>query len=191
MKSTGHDYQGRSVAPGSLSVWVHHLRGPLALHASFRPRGCAAAIGHAAATAGAGSQLAAVYAELARVGRTVVGGNGKTVSLGGYLTGGGHSVLAPRHGLAADQVYEVEVVTPAGDVVVANECQNQDLFWAMRGVSSAAAPAPFRFFFLLLLLFSSFLLLHSFRYHDLSGFSRLSARFFSFLRSNIEGVLSG
>jgi hypothetical protein len=30
-------------------------------------------------------------------------------------------------------VMEIELVTAAGDIVIANECQNQDYFWAMRG----------------------------------------------------------
>jgi FAD/FMN-containing dehydrogenase len=68
-------------------------------------------------------------------GEVVVGGGAGTVGIGGYLTGGGHSILSPRYGLAADQVYEMEVVTPDGELVVANECQNEDLFWALRGVS--------------------------------------------------------
>lgn len=65
----------------------------------------------------------------------MVGGTSKSVSVGGYLTGGGHSILSPRYGLGADNVLELEVVTPMGDILTANECQNEDLFWAMRGVS--------------------------------------------------------
>lgn len=64
---------------------------------------------------------------------TIVSGGSGTVGLGGYLTGGGHSALSSTYGLASDQVLEMEVVTPNGDIVIANECQNQDLFWAMRG----------------------------------------------------------
>jgi hypothetical protein len=30
-------------------------------------------------------------------------------------------------------VQEIELVTPMGDIITANECQNQDYFWAMRG----------------------------------------------------------
>lgn len=110
-------------------------------HASFQPQGCSFAINHTAVTASPGAQMWSVYEELDKINQTAVGGNGATVSLGGYLTGGGHSVLAPHYGLGADQVYEMEVVTPMGDVVVANECQNQDLFWALRGVS--LMPPPF------------------------------------------------
>ncbi|RKP04460.1 hypothetical protein THASP1DRAFT_21097, partial [Thamnocephalis sphaerospora] len=56
-----------------------------------------------------------------------------TVSTGGYITGGGHSILSAKFGLAADQVVEMEVVTPKGELLILNECQNTDLFWAMRG----------------------------------------------------------
>jgi hypothetical protein len=37
--------------------------------------------------------------------------------------------------MGADQVLEMEIVTPRGEILTINECQNQDLFWAMRGVS--------------------------------------------------------
>ena len=63
-----------------------------------------------------------------------MGGNSATVGVGGYLTGGGHSALSATYGLAADQVLEMEMVTPGGDILTLNECQNEDLFWAMRGV---------------------------------------------------------
>jgi FAD/FMN-containing dehydrogenase len=66
---------------------------------------------------------------------TIVAGGSTTVGIGGYLTGGGHSALSATFGMAADQVLEMEIVTPGGDILTLNECQNQDLFWAMRGVS--------------------------------------------------------
>jgi FAD/FMN-containing dehydrogenase len=66
---------------------------------------------------------------------TIVSGGAGTVGVGGYLTGGGHGALSSTYGLGADQVYEIEMVTPGGDIVTVNECQNTDLFWAMRGVS--------------------------------------------------------
>jgi FAD/FMN-containing dehydrogenase len=50
------------------------------------------------------------------------------------LTGGGHSPLSAKFGLAVDQVLEMEVVLASGDIVTANEAVNADLFWAMRGV---------------------------------------------------------
>jgi FAD/FMN-containing dehydrogenase len=80
-------------------------------------------------------QMWDLYNALDPLNRTIVGGGGKTVSVGGYLTGGGHSLLSSWYGLAADQVLEMEVVTPNGEIVIANECRNKDMFWAMRGVS--------------------------------------------------------
>ncbi|KAK7914628.1 hypothetical protein PG985_012331 [Apiospora marii] len=133
IKSSGHDFQGRSTAPGALSIWVHHMQAISPRAAPFRPQTCSFAIDEDTVTVGGGAQMGAVYEELAKINRTVVGGASKTVAVGGYLTGGGHSILAPRYGLGADQVLEMEVVTPMGDIVTANECQNQDLFWAMRG----------------------------------------------------------
>lgn len=105
------------------------------LHNSFQPKGCNFTINTTAVTVGGGSQIGALVEDLDKINQTVVGGTSKSVSVGGYITGGGHSVLAPLYGMAADQVLELEVVTPLGDIVTANECQNEDLFWAMRGVS--------------------------------------------------------
>lgn len=49
------------------------------------------------------------------------------------MQGGGHSILSPNFGLGIDRVVEFKVVTPDGQYRVANECQNEDLFWALRG----------------------------------------------------------
>ncbi|MBE3050260.1 FAD-binding protein [Candidatus Bathyarchaeota archaeon] len=134
VKGTGHDYIGRSIAPNSLSIWTHHMKGIDYHLGSFSPHGCSDPIEGNAVTARAGIQMADLYEYLDAYGETVVGGTSKTVGVGGYLTGGGHSLLSARNGLAADQVLEMEVVTPDGEHVVANEYQNEDIFWAMRGV---------------------------------------------------------
>lgn len=134
VKSSGHDYIGRSSAPYALSVWTHHLRGTPKSHTSFRPQNCKVEINSTAVTVGAGTPMEELYAFLDTLNQTTIGGGGKTVSLGGYLSGGGHGLLSPTHGLAADQVLEMEVVTPTGKIVTANECTNPDLFFAMRGV---------------------------------------------------------
>ena len=65
----------------------------------------------------------------------IVGGASSTVSLGGYMSGGGHSTLSPFLGMGTDNVVEIEMVTPNGDFITVNECMNPDLFWAIRGVS--------------------------------------------------------
>ena len=134
VKGTGHDYLGRSSAPNSLSIWTRHLQG-LTFHDGFKPKGCDNIIDTNAVTIGAGVPMLQVDEEAHLRNLTIVGGGAGTVGIGGYLTGGGHSALSSTYGLAADQVLEMEIVTPGGHILTANECQNTDLFWAMRGVS--------------------------------------------------------
>lgn len=123
-----------SVAPNSLSVWTKHIRG-ISFHDSFRPQHCRSCASYAAVTLGAGEDWGDMYAAAHAHNLTSVGGTGDTIGLGGYLTGGGHSPLSAKLGLAVDQVLEMEVVLPSGDIVIANEVMNKDIFWAMRGVS--------------------------------------------------------
>lgn len=69
----------------------------------------------------------------ADVGRTVISGQDGTVGLGGFIGGGGHGPLSSCHGLSADHVLQATVVTTDGQILVANDSQNQDLLWAVRG----------------------------------------------------------
>ncbi|KAG6826640.1 hypothetical protein H0H87_006840, partial [Tephrocybe sp. NHM501043] len=52
---------------------------------------------------------------------------------GGWLQGGGHGALSNTMGLGVDRVLQFKVVTPDGQYRIANECQNEDLFYALRG----------------------------------------------------------
>ncbi|KUJ11481.1 FAD-binding domain-containing protein [Mollisia scopiformis] len=132
VKGTGHDYIGRSSAPNSLSIWTHHITG-LSFHDGFEPKGCGFSIDGAAITAAAGTQMLELDGQAHLRNLTIVSGGSGSVGVGGYLTGGGHGALSSTYGMGADQVLEIEMVTPGGDIVTVNECQNQDLFWAMRG----------------------------------------------------------
>ena len=103
---------------------------------SFTPQGCNYSLPFPSLTALAGSTSIDVDRAADAVNHTVIAGGATTVNLGGYVTGAGHGLLASQFGLAADNTFEIEMVTPEGNIVVANECQNTDLFWAMRGVST-------------------------------------------------------
>lgn len=46
---------------------------------------------------------------------------------------GGHSPMSPIAGLGSDQVLSLEIVTPDGRLVTADEKNNSELFWAVRG----------------------------------------------------------
>lgn len=135
VKSTGHDYLGRSIAPGSLSIWTHYLNNVEYHTGQFKLSGSGKVIKGDSVTVGGGTEMYDIYSATAKHNRTIVGGGAKSVGISGYISGGGHSILAPRFGLAADQVLEMQVVTPGGEILTANEDRNTDLFWALRGVS--------------------------------------------------------
>ncbi|KAL1914343.1 uncharacterized protein VTP21DRAFT_8982 [Calcarisporiella thermophila] len=133
VKNTGHDFLGRSTAPGSLSIWVHYLKN-ITFHDAFIPEGCDSSEKVSAVTVGAGTQWGEVYDAAEKLNLTVVGGNALTVgAAGGYVQGGGHSALSPKYGLSVDNVLQFTIVTADGKLQVANACQNKELFWALRG----------------------------------------------------------
>lgn len=123
----------RSTGPG-LSIWTHHIRG-VTINSSFKPQNCSSCKGQAAVTIMAGSEMQDIYSVTDDANVAVVLGGDQNVGIGGWLTGGGHSPISAKYGLGVDNVLEMEVVTPGGDIVIANQYQHTDLFWAMRGVS--------------------------------------------------------
>lgn len=83
---------------------------------------------------GAGVQGFEAYAAADENGLSVVGGECPTVGIaGGYTQGGGHSALASKYGLAADQTLEWEVIDGCGHFLTASRTQNSDLYWALSG----------------------------------------------------------
>ncbi|KAL1914228.1 uncharacterized protein VTP21DRAFT_9651 [Calcarisporiella thermophila] len=133
IKNTGHDFLGRSTAPGSLSIWTHYLRN-ITFYDSFIPEGCNVNQGTSAVTVEAGVRWGDVYRAAETRKLVIVGGSSLTVgAAGGYVQGGGHSPLSPTFGLSADNILQYTVVTADGQLRIANACQNKDLFWALRG----------------------------------------------------------
>ncbi|SPO07197.1 related to FAD/FMN-containing isoamyl alcohol oxidase MreA-like, putative [Cephalotrichum gorgonifer] len=132
VKNTGHDFAGRSLAPHSLQVQTRPMR-DIKFAQDFVPDGAKKGVGPAV-TIGAGVQLFELYQFCHKKNVTVVAGFSSTVgAAGGYIQGGGHSILSPWKGLASDNVLQYTVVTAYGNHVTANSHQNKDLFWALRG----------------------------------------------------------
>lgn len=132
IKNTGHDYLGRSVAPNTLAIWTHNMN-EMKYYPTWTATNCSIQkenIGEIGAGAFAGD----VYEFFAEHGMDIPGGNAASVGLaGGYGQTGGHGVFGPSRGLMVDNAVEFEVVTADGQVRVINECNDPDLFWAMRG----------------------------------------------------------
>lgn len=57
-----------------------------------------------------GPTWAEVYGALEPYGVTVPGGRTGTVGIGGFLTGGGNTFYAARHGLGCDNIVNYQVV---------------------------------------------------------------------------------
>jgi hypothetical protein len=82
---------------------------------------------------GAGASWDEVYRRLDPLGHTVAGGRVAGVGVGGLTLGGGISHLSPQHGWTCDTVRNFQVVLADGTIVDANENDNADLFFALRG----------------------------------------------------------
>lgn len=110
VKNTGHDFAGRSLAPHSLQIRTRGMGG-IAFSETFVPEGAREGAGPAV-TIEAGVQLFELYRFCHERNVTVVAGFSSTVgAAGGYLQGGGHSILSPWKGLASDHVLQYTVVT--------------------------------------------------------------------------------
>ena len=83
---------------------------------------------------GAGQDFDGLYSFCEANNCTVVGGSARTVGpAGGWIAGGGHSALSNTLGMGVDNVLQIKAVLPNGTYVTANRCQNQDIFFALRG----------------------------------------------------------
>ncbi|WP_194914392.1 FAD-binding oxidoreductase [Catenulispora rubra] len=82
---------------------------------------------------GGGATWGQVAAALAPHGLAISSGDTKSVGVGGLTLSGGIGWKVRKYGLALDSLVRVEVVTADGAVVAADEDENPELFWAVRG----------------------------------------------------------
>jgi FAD/FMN-containing dehydrogenase len=62
-----------------------------------------------------------------------VGGTVNHTGIGGLITGGGYGYLTGLYGMAIDCLVEATIIVADGRIVKANEEEDADLFWAIRG----------------------------------------------------------
>ncbi len=128
---------GLRVAPqatghGSEALGLTSLRGAILLRTA---RLAAIAVDPAArrVTVGAGARAGAVADAAGAHGLAPVLGLAASVGVAGLSLGGGVGWLSRLHGVAANQIVGLEVVTAAGETLRVDAEHEPDLFWALRG----------------------------------------------------------
>ncbi|MEX5708130.1 FAD-binding oxidoreductase [Parafrankia sp. FMc6] len=120
-QSTGHNAGPMGDLAGSILLRTSAMRG---VHIDARAR---------LARVEAGAQWADVTTAAGEHGLAALAGSAPDVGVAGYTLGGGLSWLGRSHGLAANSVVAIEVVTADGALRRVDPDHDPDLFWALRG----------------------------------------------------------
>lgn len=122
VRSAGHGISGRSTNDGGIVVDVSALDAIEVLDEAAR-----------LVRIGPGARWGEVAAALHPYGWALSSGDYGGVGVGGLATTGGIGFLGRQHGLTIDHLRAVEMVLADGSAVRADEEENPDLFWAVRG----------------------------------------------------------
>lgn len=121
VKGGGHDYAGNSVCDNGLIIDLSEIN-----KIEVDPHTKTAVV-EGGATIGQFDEAAQKYS------LTIPTGTVSSIGIGGLTLGGGSGYLSRKFGLALDSLVSAKVVTAGGKIVTANESENEDLFWAIRG----------------------------------------------------------
>ena len=121
VRGGGHNVAGRAVVDGALMVDLAPMKG---IHVDAGAR---------TVRAQGGVLWRELNRETAAHGLAVTGGAISTTGIAGLTLGGGLGWLMAKHGLAADNLTAVELVTADGSILDVNAESDPDLFWALRG----------------------------------------------------------
>ncbi|HXF50821.1 MAG TPA: FAD-binding oxidoreductase [Dehalococcoidia bacterium] len=121
VRGGGHNVAGRAVCEGGLMIDLSLMKmmtvDPRARIARAQP----------GLTWGEFNQVSQAH------GLASTGGVVSSTGIAGLTLGGGLGWLMGKHGLAVDHLLAAEVVTATGDVVRADDHENADLLWGLRG----------------------------------------------------------
>lgn len=81
----------------------------------------------------AGIRVGQLVRMLAKEGILAPFGDSSTVGIGGISTGGGITAIQRTAGLISDNILAVTIVDAYGEILQANDYENSDLLWAIRG----------------------------------------------------------
>jgi FAD/FMN-containing dehydrogenase len=120
-QGTGHGASALGALEDTILVKLHRLRG-----VTIDP-------GARTARVAAGTIWVEVVEEAARHGLAALAGSSPDVGVVGYTLGGGLSWLGRKHGIGANHVTAIELVTADGRLRRVDRENDPDLFWALRG----------------------------------------------------------
>jgi len=130
VKTTGHSLQGSSTRQDSLLIWMHNFPKDGQIKKNYTDS-CGNV--HDVIGIGGGETWDDVLAAVKGDYHIVASSERTTSAAGGWLQGGGLSYTSRLYGLGVDNVIDFRVVLADGSIVIADNCTNPSLFWALRG----------------------------------------------------------
>ena len=121
VRGGGHNIAGKCVPEGGLLIDLSPMKGVRVDPA------------HRTARAQAGVKLGEFDRETHAFGLATTLGIATDTGIAGITLGGGYGWLAGKYGMACDNLISADVVTAEGELLVASETENPDLFWGVRG----------------------------------------------------------
>ena len=121
VRGGGHDWAGRALSDGGLVIDLTSMRA-VSVDADAE-----------IATAQGGATAGDVVAGAGSFGLAPVTGTVKAVGMAGLTLGGGYGPLCGKHGLGVDNLLDARVVLADGRLVPADQDNDPDLLWALRG----------------------------------------------------------
>jgi FAD/FMN-containing dehydrogenase len=121
IKGGGHNVAGRAVCDGGLMIDLSQMNAIIVDPAERTAR------------VESGATIGELDVETQKFGLATPVGIVSKTGIAGLTLGGGNGYLGRKHGLTIDNLLSVELVTAKGDFISANETENSDLFWALRG----------------------------------------------------------
>jgi FAD/FMN-containing dehydrogenase len=121
VRGGGHNVAGYAVCDDGMVIDMSTMR-----HVTVDPESRSVRVG-------AGARWADVDRATQPYGLATPGGEVSETGIAGLTLGGGVGYLRRKHGLSCDNLLSVDMVTSDGLTITANENENADLFWALRG----------------------------------------------------------
>lgn len=121
VRGGGHNVAGKSLRDGAITIDLGAMHGIWIDPARKR------------AHVQGGARWSEFDRESLALDLVTTGGTVGSTGVGGLSLGGGLGWLMRKHGLSCDNILSAKVVTADGRLLTANETENEDLYWAIRG----------------------------------------------------------